>query len=124
MPGTKVGLNAYCLRGWMNGWMDARKGVYLKLFYSLNSKNSSNLFKMEIGDIYIVIYSIREVSPVEWQLTDSHAWNFVVLKLELRINKEHSGWSLKLAREGKGRLQQRDREIRRQDVYLFPVLQM
>lgn len=74
MPGTQGGLNAYCLRGWMNGWMDARKGVYLKLFYSLNSQKQLKPFKN--GNrryIYIGIYSIRQMSPEEWQLTDSHA---------------------------------------------------
>lgn len=46
-------------------------------------------------------------------------WDFVALKFELRIKKKHSRWSLTLAREGKGRLPQREREVRRHRISIF-----
>lgn len=100
MSGPEVALNKYCLQGWINKWMGERKGIYLKLLYS---RNISNPFQMEIGDTYTYMHILSDrYHPLKngSQLI-AMAPDFIVLKLELRVNKEHSGWSLKLPREDK-----------------------
>lgn len=63
--------------------MDERKGIYLTL---LDSRNISHPFKMEIGDTYasMHIYSVREISPEEWQLADSHGPGFCCFKIRIK----------------------------------------
>lgn len=57
VPGPEVVLNKYCLQGWINEWMNERKGIYLKLLYSLNI---SNPFKMKTGYIYTYMHILSD----------------------------------------------------------------